>query len=703
MTCVSCKELIEKEVLKIAGVQKATIQFASETLIIEGDAHFHEALLFESLLKLGYKALVKKEIKEKSFYEEEWLQGLVFLFIGSLFMLLMFIPSWHFFSNILQLAGGGLLLCLPAQKKYIHYLGVFLRRGHSNMHTLIAIGIYTSFSYSLFLFIENHHAHLYVESIPFILGLSLVGSSLEKKAKTKAQGSLAELYKLQIKFAQKIMNRETGAEESVPVMGLVPGDIIVIRPGEKIPLKGKIIFGESHIDESLITGESLPRRASINDIILAGGINLEGLLKLEIEATYSASEVLDIIRFVERAESRKMPIEKYADLIIKFFTPGVIFIAIMTFLFWSFYVNLAAGIIHFVSVLVIACPCALGLAVPITIMVSTRHAALKGLLINGGEALEKGPQIDTIIFDKTGTLTLGRPIVEDFLPADPSHLNDLFGAIGSAALYSQHPLSKAIVQYLLDKKIKLDDPDKFINISGLGLEAMVNGKRVQLGNEKLISKAPLYLDKLGSKVHVAIDGEYRGTFILNDYFKPEAKEVIAQLQAFLGEKNEIWMLTGDNEGIAKKVANDLGIKHVCAGVTPLKKEEFIRALSANGKKVMMVGDGINDAMALVSADLSMACDTGSDIALNSSDMSLLDGNLRPVVTFFKISQLTMKTIKENLFFSFIYNLICVPLAAGCFEHWGWHLDPKLASFAMGLSSLSVLLNALKLQRKMLWV
>ena len=568
------------------------------------------------------------------------------------------------------------------------------------MNTLIGLGVMAAYLYSLVLILFSAHAHVYFETIPFIIGFTLLGHYFESKAKTKALSSLSLLYKMQIKFTSKIVN---GVEENTPVIDLRIGDTIRLRPGDKIPLDGQVIEGISHADESMITGESSAVSKKAGDPIFAGSLNLEGSLLVKVMKEIHQTFISEVVTYVEKAQLKKAPIQKYADKIVAYFVPAIIAISLMTFLIWIVFnpdEKWYQAFSHMIAVLLIACPCALGLAVPIAVMITTAEASKSGLLIGGGEVIERASSIEVVVFDKTGTLTEGLPVVIEY-ESKNIEMNEFLRIVGSVTNYSSHPLSKSISQLIESKNVKLSDPDKFKDIPGFGVESLFENKSVLIGNAKLLKKENIQFDesdKTGSLVYISIDHKYAGVFLIADPLKKEAKETILSLK---NQGIEVWMLTGDNEKIAKKIASELAIENVKANVLPVDKANFVIALKESGKKIAMIGDGINDAPALSAANLSMAMSNGSDIAVNVSDVSILLGKISSVAQFFRRSNKTMRIIKQNLFLSFFYNLLCIPLAAGLLYPW-FHisLTPMWASLAMGLSSFSVILSSLRLKKSL---
>ncbi len=707
MTCASCAQVIEDNTKKLSGVDSVVVNFATEKVQINTQEMFSPELFFELMNRLGYRAVdldQLPELKSEGFFNKQFFQASLSLFAGILLMLL----SMNYFPLKLSLRGinfsqliVAVIVLLFFGKTYLLSVFSFIKNGHSNMNTLIGLGLLAAFLYSVVLMIVAHHPHVYFETIPFILGFTQLGHFFEDKAKTKVRSSLSSLYKMQIKFAMKIID---GKEFNTPVIELKKDDIIRLRPGDKIPLDGRVIEGVSHNDESMITGESQAVAKMKGDDVFAGSLNLEGSLLIQIKNELHQTFISDVVHYVEKAQLHKAPIQKYADKIVRVFVPFILFFAVLTFIAWwlfsgeFFWVDKSyLAFSHMIAVLLIACPCALGLAVPIAVLLSTVEASKVGLLIGGGDAIEKASSIDTVVFDKTGTLTQGHPVVVNYHSLIDEKV--FFSFAASASQYSNHPLSQAISKFVAEKNINLFEPDKFKNIPGLGVDCFIEGKQVLLGSASFLNRAAIKISEnveVGSHVYLALDGEYAGGFTIADPIKAESKKTVEQL-SLMGI--EVWMLSGDNPLVAFSIANELGIIHVKANVLPVEKADFILNLKKNGKVVAMIGDGINDAPALSAADLGIAMSCGSDVAIEASDVSVLDGKIESVEKFFKLSRRTMRIIKQNLFLSFFYNLLCIPLAAGVFVPWASiSLTPMWASLAMGLSSLSVILSSLRLKK-----
>ena len=699
MTCAACSGIIEKETKLLKGVEGAQVNFATETAEFKTNSDFDLETFHALLKKLGYRALDPNASVAKNqdtLFNTDFYKALVALVLASVTMFYaMVIPN-----NTVQ-AILTTILVFGFGKPYVKAVLNF----QTNMNTLIGLGVLSSYFYSFYLIIMDPHAHPYFEGGAFIIAFSLMGHYFDGIAKTKARSNLSALYKMQIKFASKIID---GKEINTPVVDLVAGDVIRLRPGEKFPLDGEIIDGETHADEAMLTGESQAIAKSVGSKVFAGSMNLEGSVTIKLTSTLHDTFISEIVSFVEKAQLKKAPIEKYADKIVAFFVPVILVVAILTFIVWILVTkDMSMSLTHMITVLVIACPCALGLAVPMAIMLSTSEAAKSGLLISGGHVVEKGSHIDTIVFDKTGTLTEGRPeLTKIYLFDQGADEKNILKLAASSLQYSTHPLSQSIANFALKKEVALLDPDKFKSITGMGVVAQINTHSLALGNADLLKNEGVtevipesfYNDNVGSYVFLSIDKKLTAAFIIADPIKPEAKELIKKLHDL---KINVWMLTGDHAGIAHKIGSEIGITpdFIHAGVKPVGKADFITSLQDKNFKVAMIGDGINDAPALARADLSIAMSNGSDVALEASEVSLLDGKILLVSDFFARSKRTMRIIKENLLLSSLYNLLCIPLAAGVFYPWyKVSLTPMWASLAMGLSSFSVIVNSFRVKK-----
>jgi Cu+-exporting ATPase len=699
MTCVACTKLISDNAKEMTGVRSVDIHYSTEMAILDIDERFNESDFINRLKILGYSIEDEKN-STKKILDLNLVKAIISLLVGLLMMGLMFSPLMHMFNhkilNSVELLIAFLFI-LMLGKVYLMAVIEFFTKKYSSMNTLLGVGILAAFIYSLVLFIIDPHRELYVEAIPFIIGFTHLGHFFEKIAKTKAKNSLQDLYKLQIKFVSKIVNK---IESKVPAIEIVKGDFVRVRAGEKIPLNGEVMEGFTHVDESHVSGESIPVKKTIADKVVSGSLNIDGSFIFKVEDDFKNSFVNKVISFVEEAEKKKAPVEKYADKIVTYFVPAILLIAILTaFIWYLFTADSFLAIKHFIAVLVIACPCALGLAVPMAFMISTRKSAEVGLLVNGGEVFEIGEKINSIVMDKTGTLTEGKPfVVNEIFENEKFH-----ELIYSSSSLSTHPLSKAIVNFYKEKNYKIYDASKFKNLPGQGLRSVINDHYIIMGNAQLLEQENIIFDLSkfnnfdGSRVYVAIDGKFVGVFFIEDKIKEESFELIKNLNEL---KIDVWMLSGDNEKTAIKVANKLGIKNVLSNKNPNEKAQFINELKKT-KCVAMVGDGINDAAALSIADLGISMGNGSDVAISTSKVSLIDGKILLIDEFLKTSKYTMKIIRQNLFLSFAYNLLCIPLAAGVFYPvLKLDLNPAWASLAMGLSSVSVILSSLRLKKKL---
>ncbi|AEI44753.1 heavy metal translocating P-type ATPase [Paenibacillus mucilaginosus] len=720
MTCAACAARIEKGLNKLDGVTKATVNFALETAQVEYIAgQVSPAEMMKKVEKLGYKAAPKQELQEAGDHRQKEIRDQkVKLLVSAVlsFPLLWAMVSHFSFTSFIWLPeifmNPWFQLALATPVQFIigkhFYVGAYkaLRNGSANMDVLVALGTSAAYFYSLYLTVQSlgghghHEVQLYYETSSVLITLILLGKLFEMLAKGRSSEAIKTLMGLQAKTALVIRD---GQEMSIPVEDVLTGEILIVKPGEKVPVDGVVVEGVSSVDESMLTGESLPVGKQAGDAVIGATINKNGMLKIQATKVGRETALAQIIKVVEEAQGSKAPIQRVADVISGIFVPIVVGIALVTFLVWYFIVepgDFASGLEKAIAVLVIACPCALGLATPTSIMAGSGRAAELGILFKGGEHLEATHRIDAIVLDKTGTVTKGKPELTDVLAAEGMDEAAFLRGIGAAERSSEHPLAEAIVAGIKEKGIALPEVEAFEAIPGYGIRAVVEGREWLVGTRKLMVQygvnaetalpAMSGLESAGKTAMLAaVDGQYAGMVAVADTIKETSKEAVSRLKA-LGI--EVIMITGDNERTAKAIAAQVGIDRVLAEVLPEGKAAEVKKLQEAGKKVAMVGDGINDAPALATADIGMAVGTGTDVAMEAADVTLMRGDLNSIPDAIAMSRRTMANIKQNLFWALAYNVIGIPVAAAGF------LAPWLAGAAMALSSVSVVLNALRLQR-----
>ncbi len=730
MTCASCVNKVQKALSSVKGVVRADVNFATERASVE---YIPEEVSVRDLKKAvqeaGYEVLEVKEediIEKEKLAREAELSRLKKKFITGAVLLVPILILMYGGSLLEKWVGLSMganfflqfLLATPVQfwAGWQFYVGFWKATKHktSDMNTLIAVGTSAAYLYSLIVTFVPHwimvrglKMDVYFDTSAAIIVLILLGRFLEARAKGKTSEAIKKLIGLQPKTARVLRN---GNEVDIPVEEVAIGDIVVVRPGEKVPVDGIVKEGYSSVDESMVTGESLPIEKRVGDSVIGATINKTGTFKFEATKVGKDTVLSQIVRLVQEAQGSKPPIARLVDVIASYFVPVVISIAIVTFIVWYFFgphPALTYAFLNFVAVLIIACPCALGLATPTSIMVGTGKGAENGILIRGAEALETAHRLNTIVLDKTGTLTKGEPSVTDIIESRKFPKKEILSLAASAEKGSEHPLGEAIVKKAREEDLELSEARDFQAIAGQGIEAAVDSKRVLLGNLRLMEERKVSLDGLLNQAErlsnegktpmfLAVDGEAAGIIAVADTLKENSKKAV---EALHGLGLEVVMLTGDNQRTAKAIASQIGVDRVLAEVLPEMKAEEVKRLQSEGKKVGMVGDGINDAPALAQADVGIAIGTGTDVAMESSDVTLIGGDLRGIVTAIALSKATIRNIKQNLFWAFAYNTVLIPVAAGVlFPFFGVLLNPIFAAAAMAISSVTVVSNALRLRR-----
>lgn len=764
MTCASCSARVERALRRTPGVMEATVNLATERAsVVFSPVGVSYADLKAAVEQAGYGVIPPSDASMDAEDAEEAARAagtdrkrrqlLVGAALGlPLFFLSMardigLLQPWVFDPNLHAEMGSGAHLGHPHSAGYDWWNWIFLvlatpiqvysgwdfyrnawralKARTANMDTLIAIGSSAAYGYSLWLMLSGMAGHVYFETAALIITLILVGKHLEGRARRQAGAAIKALMRLQPKTARVLRG---GREMDVPVTEVRVGEILVVRPGEKIPVDGVVISGASSVDESMVTGESMPVEKRVGDLVIGAALNHSGSFQMRATRVGKATALAQIIRLVQEAQSSRAPIQRLADQVAGVFVPVVIVIALMTFLAWFFIggVGFSQAMIFAVAVLVIACPCALGLATPTAIMVGAGIGAERGVLVKNAASLERAAQIQTVVLDKTGTITEGKPAVTDVVVSPVGHavlatvggaessVGDapnaeaiLLSLAASAELRSEHPLGAAIVRAAQARGVPLTPPERFSAIAGAGVTAEVAGQSVLVGAPRLMAERGVDLGPLAAEVDrlrregkttmvVAADGAALGVIAVADTVRPTSAEAIAALQA---RGIEVVMLTGDHLRTAAAIAAQVGVSRVLAEVPPAAKAAEVNRLQAEGRVVAMVGDGINDAPALAQADVGIAIGAGVDVAIEAADITLMRSDLRDVPLAIALSRATMRTIRWNLFWAFIYNVLLIPIAAGAlYPFTGWQLSPILAAGAMAFSSVFVVTNSLRLRR-----
>ena len=729
MTCSACSSGLEKFLNKQDGIKQASVNLVMNNASIEYDEKILDIPQIEKFVeKAGFESLGidKLEKEEKKKTNEKY--KLIFLTILAIIILyvsmgqMVGLPIFKILDmhhNPINFSIFQLIICI-----FAIFLGRdIIKNGYKNlihktpnMDTLVSLGVISSLLYSIYntyqIFLENKEAvhNLYYESVVIILFFIKIGKYVEGRNKDKTKEAIQDLMMITPNLA--IVEKD-GKQKEVTLDEIKKGDIVVCKPGEKIAVDGEIIEGITHIDEAFITGESVPVKKTIKDKVIAGSINYDGIVKYRAEKIGKESTVSEIVRLVVEATNTKAPIAKIADKISGYFVPAIILIAILASIIWlvlgkevSFVINI------FITVLVVACPCSLGLATPLAIVMASGLASRNGILIKSSESLENANKVKTIVFDKTGTLTKGHLSISKIYNYSNSNEEEIIEAIANIENNSEHPIARGIVRYAKERNIKIDSTKvkEFKSVSGYGIEAKYNEEKYIIGNKKLMLKNNINIEKIikeneinddeslendgNSILFIAKENELIALIGVKDIIKENAKEVIKKIK----EKHiNTVMLTGDNEKTAKAIANNLGIEKVIAGVVPKQKAEEITKLKQNGL-VMMCGDGINDSISLVKADIGVSVGNGTDIAIDSSDVVLMKDNLDRINTLIEISKKTMKIIKQNLFWAFFYNICMIPIATGILIPLGITMNPMMAAFSMTISSVTVTLNSLRMRK-----